>query len=171
MTETFTLYKLIVLYMLSKVDFPLTNAQISDFILTKGYTTYFKLQQAISELCEAELVREEITHNRTLYHLTDDGRESIQFFKNKISKAIQKDIDTFMKEKKYDLKNETAVKADYYKNTAGEYSVRCQVLEGAEPLIELTLSVPSENEAESIATNWQKKNQQVYAWLMAELLA
>lgn len=171
MTETFTLYKLIVLYMLSKVDFPLTNAQISDFILTKGYTTYFKLQQAISELCEAELVREEITHNRTLYHLTDDGRESIQFFKNKISKAIQKDIDTFMKEKKYDLKNETAVKADYYKNTAGEYSVRCQVLEGAEPLIELTLSVPSENEAEIIATNWQKKNQKVYAWLMAELLA
>ena len=33
MSETFTLYKLIILYMLSKVDFPLTNAQISDFIL------------------------------------------------------------------------------------------------------------------------------------------
>lgn len=170
MSETFTLYKLIVLYMLSKVDFPLTNAQISDFILTKGYTTYFKLQQAISELCETELIREEITHNRTLYHLTEDGAESIQFFKNKISKAIQEDIDNFMKEKKYELKNETAIKADYYKNTAGEYSVRCQVLEGAEPLIELTLSVPSENEAETIAANWQKKNQQVYAWLMAELL-
>lgn len=170
MTETFTLYKLIVLYMLSKVDFPLTNAQISDFILTKGYTTYFKLQQAISELCEAELVREEITHNRTLYHLTEDGAQSIQFFKNKISKAIQKDIDNFMKEKKYELKNETAVKADYYKNTAGEYSVRCQVLEGSEPVIALTLSVPSEKEAEVIVANWQKKNQQVYAWLMAQLL-
>ena len=170
MSETFTLYKLIVLYMLSKVDFPLTNAQISDFILTKGYTTYFKLQQAISELCEAELVREEVIHSRTLYHLTEDGAQSISFFKNKISKAIQDDIDTFMKEKKYDLKNETSIKADYYKNTAGEYSVRCQVLEGAEPLIELTLSVPSEHEAETIATNWQKKNQQVYAWLMGELL-
>lgn len=170
MSETFTLYKLIVLYMLSKVDFPLTNAQISDFILTKGYTTYFKLQQAISELCEAELIREEMIHSRTLYHLTEDGAQSIQFFKNKISKAIQDDVDTFMKEKKYDLKNETSIKADYYKNTAGEYSVRCQVLEGTDPLIELTLSVPSEHEAETIATNWQKKNQLVYAWLMGELL-
>ena len=170
MSETFTLYKLIVLYMLSKVNFPLTNAQISDFILNKGYTTYFKLQQAISELCEAELIREETTHNRTLYHLTDDGAQSIQFFKNKISKGIQEDIDVFMKEKKYDLKNETAVKSDYYKNTAGEYSVRCQVLEDAEPLIELILSVPSQKEAETIAINWQKKNQKVYAWLMAELL-
>ena len=42
MSETFTLYKLIILYMLDKVDFPLTNAQISEFILNKGYTTYFK---------------------------------------------------------------------------------------------------------------------------------
>ena len=50
MSETFTLYKLIILYMLEKVDFPLTNAQISDFILGKGYTTYFTLQKALSEL-------------------------------------------------------------------------------------------------------------------------
>ena len=170
MSETFTLYKLIVLYMLSKVDFPLTNAQISEFILDKGYTTFFKLQQALSELKDAELIREETAHNRTLYHLTDDGEESIFYFKNKISKPIQDDIDQFLKEKKYDLKNETAVKADYYKNTAGEFSVRCQVTEQQEPLIDLTLSVPTEAEAEKIAANWQKKNQNVYAWLMAQLL-
>lgn len=170
MSETFTLYKLIVLYMLSKVDFPLTNAQISEFILDKGYTTFFKLQQALSELKDAELIREETLHNRTLYHLTDDGEESIFYFKNKISKPIQDDIDQFLKEKKYDLKNETAVKADYYKNTAGEFSVRCQVTEQQEPLIDLTLSVPTEAEAEKIAANWQKKNQSIYAWLMAQLL-
>lgn len=170
MSETFTLYKLIVLYMLSKVDFPLTNAQISEFILDKGYTTFFKLQQALSELKDAELIREETVHNRTLYHLTDDGEESIFYFKNKISKPIQDDIDQFLKEKKYDLKNETAVKADYYKNTAGEFSVRCQVTEQQEPLIDLTLSVPTEAEAEKIAANWQKKNQNVYAWIMAQLL-
>ena len=170
MSEAFTFYKLIIMYMLSKVDFPLTNAQISEFILDKGYTTYFKLQQALAELCESELIREETTHNRTLYHLTEDGAESIQFFKNKISKAIQEDIDIFLKEKNYELKNETAIKADYYKNTAGEYSVRCQVLEQQEPLIDLTLSVPSKAEAEKIAANWQKKNQSIYAWLMAQLL-
>ena len=44
MANSFKLYKLIILYMLDKVDFPLTNAQISEFILGMGYTTYFKLQ-------------------------------------------------------------------------------------------------------------------------------
>ena len=110
MDTSFKLYKLIVLYMLSKVDFPLTNAQISEFILDEGYTTYFKLQQAISELIESGFIREESTHSRTFYHLTEEGAETIHFFKNDISPAIQQDINTFLKEKQYELKNEVSVK-------------------------------------------------------------
>ena len=56
MAEAFTLYKLIILYMLDKVDFPLTNSQISEFVLDKGYTDYFKLQQALSELADGGLI-------------------------------------------------------------------------------------------------------------------
>ena len=63
MAETYTLYKLIVLYMLDKVDFPLTTSQISEFILDKGYTTYFRLQETLSELTDSELPKIETTHN------------------------------------------------------------------------------------------------------------
>ena len=70
--------------MLNKVDFPLTTSQISEFVLDKGYTTYFKLQEAISELTQSELIRTETTHNRTLYHLTESGAETIHYFSNKI---------------------------------------------------------------------------------------
>ena len=156
--------------MLNKVDFPLTNSQISEFVLDKGYTTYFKLQQAISELTESGFIREESTHSRTFYHLTEDGAETIQYFKNKISSAIQLDIDQFLDEKEYDLKNEVAVKADYYRNTNTEYSVRCQVIENALPLIDLTVTVPTEQEAVTISNNWNKKSQEVYALIMAHLL-
>lgn len=156
--------------MLQKVDFPLTNGQISEFILGKGYTNYFKLQQAISEMVDAGFLQEEQFHNRTLYHLTEPGTETIHFFKNKISPAIQDDIDSFLKEKKYDLKNEVSVKADYYRNEHQEYSVRCQVLENEIPLIDLMLTVPTENEAETISNNWPKKNQEIYALIMKTLL-
>ena len=85
MAKSFTLYKLIILYMLNEVDFPLTNSQISEFILDEGYTTYFKLQQALSELLESGFIREESTHHRTFYHLTEDGAETIHYFTNDIS--------------------------------------------------------------------------------------
>lgn len=156
--------------MLDKVDFPLTNAQISDFILGKGYTTYFTLQKVLSELSESGLIREETTHNRTLYHLTEEGKESISFFENKISDAIKEDIQDFFVEKKFSLKNEVSVKADYYRNTNGELSVRCQVIEHSIPLIDLTITVPSEEEAETIVANWNARNQEIYAYIMTHLL-
>lgn len=170
MSETLALYKLIILQMLQKIDFPLTNGQISEFILDKGYTNYFKLQQAIFEMVDTGFLYEEQAHNRTLYHLTDSGMETIQFFKSKIPPAILDDIDAFLREKKYDLKNEVSVKADYYKNNHQEYSVRCQVLENEIPLIDLTLTVPTEKEAITISTNWSTKNSEVYATVMSLLL-
>lgn len=170
MSEAFTLYKLIVLYMLEKVDFPLTNGQISEFILEKGYTTYFTLQQAISEMVVAGFIREESTHNRTMYHLTDEGAETIRFFKSNISQAIRDDVDMFMAEKAYELKNQVAVKADYYPNKTNEYSVRCQIYEGEAALIDLTISVPTEEEAISVANNWNTRHQEIYAQIMANLL-
>lgn len=170
MDQSFKLYKLIILYMLNKVDFPLTNSQISEFILDEGYTTYFKLQQAISELIESGFIREESTHSRTFYHLTEDGAETIHYFKNDISSAIQSDINKFLNEKQYELKNEVSVKSDYYKNSNNEYSVRCQVIEQGSPLIDLTVTAPTEAEAETIANSWAKKNQEIYALVMANLL-
>lgn len=170
MTESFTLYKLIVLYMLDKVDFPLTTSQISEFILDKGYTTYFKLQETLSEMVDSGLLKVETTHNRTLYHLTENGEETIQFFKNKISPAIQNDIDEFLKEKQYDLKEEVAIKSDYYLNTNHEYEVQCQIVENGFSLVELKLTVPTEIEAETIANNWTGRCQEIYASLLAKLL-
>ena len=156
--------------MLNKLDFPLTNGQISEFILDKGYTNYFTLQQAISEMVENGFIREETTHNRTLYHLTEEGRDTIRYFKNNISSAIQEDIELFLKEKKYDLKNEVSVKADYYPNKNSEYSVRCQIFENGVSLIDLTLNVPTKEQAETMANNWNQKNQEIYAQIMAGLL-
>lgn len=170
MSEAFTLYKLIILYMLEKLDFPLTNGQISEFILDKGYTSYFTLQQAISEMVDSGLIREETVHNRTLYHLTEEGMETIQYFKNNLSAAIRDDVDTFISEKRYELKEEVSVKADYYKNTNHEFSVRCQIVENASPLIDLTLTVPTEEEAVMISNNWNRKHQELYAFIMQNLL-
>ena len=42
MSDSLTLYKLIILYLLKKVNFPLTNGQISAFIVEEEYTSYFR---------------------------------------------------------------------------------------------------------------------------------
>ena len=36
--------------MLDRVNSPMTNAQISEFVLEKGYTSYFTLQEVLMDL-------------------------------------------------------------------------------------------------------------------------
>ena len=170
MAEAQTLYKLIILTMLERVDFPLTNAQISDFILTKEYTNYFTLQQVLSELVETELAEVHTVRNSTYYHTTEKGKETLSFFGHMVSSAIHEDITKYFKDNAIALRDEMSVRADYFPNNHEEYSVRLRVLEKDAPLIDLTLSVPTENQANTICNNWKKKNQKIYAHLMQELL-
>ena len=170
MAEAQTLYKLIVLTMLDRVDFPLTNAQISDFILTKEYTNYFTLQQVLSELAETELAEIHTIRNSTYYQLTEKGKETLNFFGHMVSDAIREDMSKYFEENAVVLRDETSVRADYFPNNHEEYSVRLRVTEKGSAVIDLTLSVPTEGQANSICDNWKKKNQKIYAYLMQELL-
>ena len=65
MADPNTIYKMTVLTMLDKVDFPLSNTQLSNFFLEQNYTDYFTVQQVISGLLDSELIRFESTHNNT----------------------------------------------------------------------------------------------------------
>ena len=55
-----TLYKLMTMYTLSRVDFALTNSQITNVFLDLGYTNYFNVQYTLGDLVSSGLVHEEI---------------------------------------------------------------------------------------------------------------
>ena len=73
--DPLTLYKLIVLYMLNRVTFPLTAAQVSDFILGKEYTNFLTLQQVINELTDAGMIATQSIRNRDppVHHCRGQG--------------------------------------------------------------------------------------------------
>ncbi len=75
--DTMTLYKLMILYFLDQVDYPLTNAQISGFLLEQEYTNYFTIQQVISDLLEADLIQSETIRNSSYFRITEIGRAHV----------------------------------------------------------------------------------------------
>ena len=168
--EPLTLYKLMTLYMLNKVNFPLTDAQISDFFLNKEYTTYFSFRQVISELIETKLITCETVRNASYYKITDDGIETVDLFTSKIPVAIIDDMDIFILENKYELRNEVGTLSDYYKSTNQDYVVNCQIKEGPNTLIDINISVPSEDVAETMCNNWIGASQDLYSTIMKTLM-
>lgn len=155
--------------MLNRVTFPLTTAQISDFILEKEYTNFLTLQQVINELTDAGMVTSQSIRNRTHLAITEEGRETLTFFQNRINDAIKEDINAYFRENEFALRNEVSVLGDYYKSTSGEYEAHLVAKDRGINLVELTLSVPSEEIAASICDNWQKKNEDIYKYLIQQL--
>lgn len=165
-----TLYKLIILYMLEKVNFPLTTNHVTGFILEQGYTDYFHVQQAISELVECGLITEQTIRNATYFKATEEGRKTLEYFKKDISGRIRDDIDIFLMENAFELRNEVSTLSDYDRTPSGEYSVRCRVREGNTTVIELNFTVPTEEAAKNVCQNWPKECQGLYMNILETLM-
>ncbi len=171
LAEPMTLYKLMNLYMLDQVNFPLTNAQLTNFFLDREYTTYFTLQQALNELLEAGLVKKETLRNSSRYEITKEGEETLKFFGKNISPAIISDMDEYLKQNRFSMRNEVGLISDFYKSTNQDYIVHCEVREGKSPLINLDISVPDKEQAEIMCNHWKARSQEIYAYIMKSLMS
>jgi len=167
--DAITIYKLIVLYMLNRVNFNLTKTQVDDFILEKEYTNYLTLQQVIAELIDANLIVAKTIRNRTHLSITEEGKNTLTFFSNRVSDAIKNDVDAYLKENELELRNEVSILSDYYKSTSGEYEAHLVAKDKELVLVDLKLSVPIEEMASAICENWTRKNQEIYKYLTEQL--
>ena len=165
-TDSTTLYKLMILYMLSKVNFPLSNVQISTFMLDNEYTNYFTFQETINSLVEDSFIHQMNYENSTQYKLTQEGEDTVAFFYTKISPTIRDEIDSYLAKNKYELKSEVGTTSDYYRTTNGTYVAK----EGNSNLIELSLDVPLEEQAKEMCSKWKDSSQDIYEFIMQSLM-
>ena len=162
MATPFTVYKLIILYMLRNSSTPVTNSEISQFILDREYTNYFHLQQALSELEETELIEKRTISNTSYYYLT--------YFENDISQDIRREVLQYLAERGNSAKSQVKAAADYYINNQEEYVVHCQLLQKGSSVIDLSLVAPSLNAAKAMCKQWPNKYEEIYAKIMEGLL-
>lgn len=168
--EALMLYKLIILYILDRVDFPMTNLQLTDFITEKEYTNYFNVQQVLSDLVDDRYVSLQESNNNSLYRITPEGKETLSFFYQNISRNIRDDIDMFLSEKKYALREEVSNIADYYEAKKNEYICEMKVIERDTTVIEVRITVPTESNAKTVCSHWSQKNADIYAYVINVLL-
>ncbi len=164
-----TLYKLMTMYTLSRVDFALTNSQITNVFLDLGYTNYFNVQYALGELVDSGLVHEEAYPDYRYYALTDSGKTSMDALRSSLSSSIRSDIDDYLKKRRLEFREALSSRAEYYRTTDGDWAVRCRVMDHTTALIDMTLTVPNETQAKAVSQEWKEKSQEIYAMVIRKL--
>lgn len=164
--------KLLLLYILEKIDMPMENAQITQFVLENNYMNYFSTQQYLSELIDSKFIEVIYTKNNSKksYKLSDSGKSTLAYFDNRIPTKMKKEIDSKYEKKKKQLINETQIVSDYYKKSESQYIINLKVIEKDINLFSLSLNVVSNKQAKKICDNWKKNPDQIYQKILDMLV-
>ncbi|SHF13564.1 MULTISPECIES: DUF4364 family protein [Caloramator] len=152
--------KLIILYILNKLNKPSTNSQLTQIILENNLINYFTLQQYISELINTGFINT-ITDNKKQYLvISSKGSDTLNFFLNRIPDAKIEQLDDY-----FENKNESTQKiepAAEYMPIKDGFEVNLILKKGAKNLIEIKLPVKTMEDIELIRTNWKNSGEDIY---------
>lgn len=98
-----TLDKLKVLQVVEQFAVPLTNVQLTEFILEHDFVNYFSLQQCLTELVEASFLEYSDSEGEFYYLLTESGKNSVEFLKTVFRKTFVVILTTLLLKRKNQL--------------------------------------------------------------------
>ncbi len=163
-------HKLILLCIFDMFSLPLTNTQITQFVMEKDYMNYFLLQQFLVELVSSRLLEYSQNNDNFFYVLTEKGKKTLQYFKNRLSDELIMELNKSIEQKKQILLREMEILADYTKRKENEYIVDLKVVEKDIILIDLKLNVVSNKHAKKICEKWKKEAPALYGGIIELLI-
>ena len=139
-SDALMFYKLIILYILDRLDFPITNKELTHFIVDRDYCDYITINDILQELIEDNFVEMETSHKVYLYRITPSGKETLAFFYTRLSVAIRDEIDAYLSEKEYQLREMVSTTADYFETKKNEFVVELRVVERDSELVHINFT-------------------------------
>ena len=161
--------KLMILYLLNSVSFSLNHENLSNFFID-NYTTYISFQDLLADLIDTKLVEEFKTKTSVFYKATNDGIDALNSFINDITDEHKIEIDTYIKENKFKLKEESIVSADYSDGGKDNYKIKLEINENKDETFKIEIDVPTVDAAVTMCENWKEKAKSIYTYVIKELL-
>lgn len=159
--------KLILLYLIREKE-NITSAELSDFILFRGYMDYFSMENYITELMESELILRLKLDDKIYYTLHPQGEEIVELFRSRIPHSIREDIRAYAQNSFLHrsplLESEAKIEAEQ-----GIYLVLCQILDYDQSVLQVRVSASTEEEANLIRNAWRQKGMSIYWNLLKEI--
>ena len=153
--------KLILLFVFEKMEFPLTDASVSEIIMANpSWMTYMDFKDALFLLGESNYVYRTSAGSETSFHITQDGRNCLSHFFHKVPASIREEITEFAKENRQRFKRNQEYTNDYFKNADGTHTVVLRIRDqngGSDSLLEVLMKTSTRSGAKKAALRWKDK--------------
>ncbi|NLW22692.1 MAG: DUF4364 family protein [Tissierellia bacterium] len=161
-TEELAQNKLLLLFIINKSKKPLTNEEITEFILENNYMNYFLIQQYLSELVESNFIKQIDKEGKKVYILLDKGKSTLSYFEDRLNPKIKDEISSKFNNVKDNPVKTTQVLGEFFKKGEYQYIVNLKLIENNEALFSLYLNVANTKQAEEICQIWKDNTEFIY---------
>lgn len=156
-----TVNKLILLFVLDKMEIPLTENSIIDICTNKNtWLNYIDFKDVMWQLIEVNFIYKTIdSDDESRFNITYEGRNCLSHFFLKIPSSLREEITAFAKNNRMNFKRAQEYVGKYSENADGSYLCILQIKEPLESknLFEIRVSMPSARTAITTCKKWKEK--------------
>ena len=160
--ESLAQNKVLILYILNKIAKPISSDELLKLVLSITDMNYFYFQQFLLDLLEKKYIATYSCDNGSLYIVTEEGKQTLSLTNSIIPGILKLKIDNNFKDSLSEIKEESAVTAEFIPENENEYLVKCKLIENNRSLLDITLFAGSRIQAINIVNNWKQKANTLY---------
>ncbi len=162
--------KVLILYILDKINREITNDGLLKIISSINDINYFYFQEIFTDLVDSKLVGTYTKDDETVFKITSEGINALSLTKNLLPGLLKLKADSIFKKELIDVEEESSISAEYIPKNENDFTVKCKIVENNETIFEIKTFAGSRDRAKKIADNWQNNANKIYPQIINILL-
>ena len=158
--------KVLVLFVMSKVSYPVTMQEIYELSYQDECLSYFDVCTAVPEMVSSGHLKQD----GDTYVITDKGRADCSLTEDSIAFTVKQKAENAVDRFNRQIRRLSFVKTQIIPRENGDYSVMMSLDDEIGNLMTLELVAPDQRQAVRLGKLFEKKAENVYNLTMAELL-
>ena len=161
-SETLAENKVLILYVLSIVNKPITNDALYSIVNSAVELNYFYFEQFLLDLVEVKYVICYKKESQTVYEITEEGKKTLDLTLDILPGIIKLKVDTSYKSSMENVNNAESIIADFTPISEKEFKIDCKIVEDNDVIFELKTIAYSSEQAQEIIQNWKNNAKILY---------
>lgn len=154
--------KVIILYVLNKLNKPIDNDSLLKLIFSIKEMNYFYFQQFLLDLLENKYIIGYTKDDKTMYKITDLGIQTLSLTDDILPGILKLQIDNALNANVDDVQNEEHAVSEFTPRSENEFIVTCKLVQNNMTIFEVKLQANSVEEAKFISEKWENNYEEIY---------
>ena len=159
--------KILILFVMSRVSYPVTNGEIYELCYQDECLSYFDVCTAIPEMVKSGHLKE-VEEDK--YVITEKGKADGSLTEDSIAFTVKQRAENAVAKYNRQIRRSSFVRTQVIPRDSGDYSVIMALDDEMGNLMTLELMAPDQRQAVRLGKLFEKKAEMVYNLTMAELL-